>query len=95
MSYRDISGRQTERGDLAPLKISVTCVTRVTDTVKPLKPKGFQHVTQPNGWLNFGVTGAELCNTQAPDHGAAGRGNPEYETQNHHPTAGARGKVNG
>lgn len=66
MSYRGISGRQTERGDLAPLKISVTCVTRVTETTKPLKPKGFRHVTQPNGWLDFGVTGLSCVTHKHP-----------------------------
>ena len=77
------------------IKSRVTDVTRVTDTTNTLNLKGFQHVTQANGQLGYWCNKAELCNTKASIHDAVGRGNSEYGTQNHYPTAGARGKVNG
>lgn len=63
MSYRGTLERQIEHGNPAPTKTSVTRVTRVTDTIKPLKPKGLRHVTQPNCSLGIGVTGLS-CVTQ-------------------------------
>lgn len=66
MSYRGISGRQTERGDLAlPQNQCYVCYScnrhhQATET------KGLLHVTQPNGWLDFGVTGLSCVTHKHP-----------------------------